>query len=68
VNLWYTAWYAPDPHCQLKLQTTPEQFRALRHTQLAYRDALNSVSRYAFAHGKMIDTPPHTWGRFSGYA
>jgi IS605 OrfB family transposase len=38
---------------KLKLQTTPEQFRALRTTQLAYRDALNYVSRYAFAHGKM---------------
>ena len=38
---------------KLKLHTTPEQFHALRHTQLAYRDALNFVSRYAFAHGKM---------------
>ncbi len=38
---------------KLKLQATPEQFRALRTTQLAYRDALNFVSRYAFAHGKM---------------
>ncbi len=38
---------------KVKLQTTPEQFQALRHTQLAYRDALNFVSRYAFAHGKM---------------
>jgi IS605 OrfB family transposase len=38
---------------KLKLQTTPEQFRALRATQLAYRDALNYVSRYAFAHGKL---------------
>jgi putative transposase len=37
---------------KLKLCTTPEQFRALRQTQLAYRDALNFVSRYAFAHGK----------------
>src|SRR5215469_4637307 len=35
------------------LQTTPQQFRALRQTQLAYRDALNYVSRSAFAHGKM---------------
>jgi hypothetical protein len=26
---------------KLKLHTTPEQFRALRQTQLAYRDALN---------------------------
>jgi IS605 OrfB family transposase len=38
---------------KLKLQTTPDQFRALRQAQLAYRDALNHVSRYAFAHGKM---------------
>ncbi len=37
---------------KLKLHTTPSQFRALRQTQLAYRDALNAVSRYAFAHGK----------------
>ena len=38
---------------KLKLETTPDQFQALRQTQLAYRDALNAVSRYAFAHGKM---------------
>jgi putative transposase len=38
---------------KLKLQTTPEQFQALRMTQLAYRDALNYVSQYAYAHGKM---------------
>jgi putative transposase len=38
---------------KLKLQTTPEQFAALRITQLAYRDALNHVSKYSFAHGKM---------------
>ena len=38
---------------KLKLQTTPEQFQALRATQVAYRDALNYVSRYAFEHGKM---------------
>jgi putative transposase len=41
---------------KLKLHATPEQFRALRRTQLAYRDALNYVSRYAFAHGKMSNT------------
>jgi predicted transposase len=41
---------------KLKLHTTPDQFRALRATQLAYRDALNYVSRYAFAHGKMSNT------------
>ena len=38
---------------KLKLHTTPAQFQALRVTQLAYRDALNHVSRYAYAHGKM---------------
>ena len=38
---------------KLKLHTTPEQFQALRATQLAYRDALNHVSQYSFAHGKM---------------
>src|SRR5712691_6347349 len=37
---------------KLKLHTTPAQFAALRKTQLAYRDALNEVSRYAFEHGK----------------
>ncbi len=37
---------------KLKLLTTREQFEALRRTQLAYRDALNAVSRYAFAQGK----------------
>jgi transposase len=37
---------------KLKLHPTPEQFRALRQTQLAYLDALNFVSRYAFAQGK----------------
>jgi putative transposase len=37
---------------KLKLLTTPEQFAALRQTILAYRDALNMVSRHAFAHGK----------------
>ncbi len=37
---------------KLKLLTTPEQHQSLRQTQLAYRDALNSVSRYAFEHGK----------------
>jgi len=38
---------------KLKLTTTPEQFAALRATQLAYRDALNFVSRYSFEHGKI---------------
>src|SRR2546423_3291556 len=38
---------------KLKLKTDAAQFKALRATQLAYRDALNSVSQYAFEHGKM---------------
>jgi putative transposase len=38
---------------KLKLHTDAEQFKALRATQLAYRDGLNYVSRYAFEHGKM---------------
>jgi putative transposase len=37
---------------KLTLQTTQEQFQALRRAQLGYRDALNVVSRYAFEHGK----------------
>jgi IS605 OrfB family transposase len=37
---------------KLKLITTPEQFAALRATQLAYRDGLNAVSCYAFEQGK----------------
>jgi putative transposase len=40
---------------KLKLITTPEQLQALRQTQLAYRDALNAVSRYAFEQGKTSD-------------
>ena len=32
--------------------TTPEQVAPLRETQLAYRDALNAVSCYAFEQGK----------------
>lgn len=38
---------------KLKLLTAPEQHHLLRQTQLAYRDALNFVSRYAFAQGKI---------------
>jgi predicted transposase len=37
---------------KLKLYTTPEQFAQLRATQLAYQDALNFVSQYAFEHSK----------------
>lgn len=41
---------------KLKLNTTPEQFSALRTTQLAYRDALNAVSKHAYEHGKISNT------------
>src|SRR5215470_8457825 len=37
---------------KLKLTTTPDQFKLLRATQLAYRAGLNQVSQFAFAHGK----------------
>src|SRR5260370_6555641 len=38
---------------KLKLNTTLEQHQVVRQTHLASRDALNYVSAYAFAHGKM---------------
>src|SRR5947209_13082211 len=40
---------------KLKLLTTPEQRHELRQTQLAYRETLNFVSKYAFKHGKMAN-------------
>jgi putative transposase len=49
----YTALMKQIITAKLKLQTDPAQFQALRVTQLAYRDALNYVSRYAFQHGKI---------------
>src|SRR6266516_363827 len=53
VNICYTPLMKTTLTAKLKLHTTPEQFQALRTTQLVYRDALNYVSRYAFEHGKM---------------
>ncbi len=50
---WYICSMKQTLVAKLKLQTTPEQLAALRATQLAYRDGLNYVSRYAFEHGKM---------------
>jgi IS605 OrfB family transposase len=41
---------------KLKLTATREQFALLRQTQLAYRDGLNFVSAYSFAHGKTSNT------------
>jgi len=38
---------------KLQLNTTREQFAQLRAIQLAYRDACNFVSKYAFEHEKM---------------
>jgi putative transposase len=53
VNIWYICSMNTTLTAKLKLHTDPAQFQALRATQLAYRDALNYVSRYAFEHGKM---------------
>jgi putative transposase len=55
-KLWYTRSLHATLTAKRKLRTTREQFRALRQTQLASRDALNFVSRYAFAHGKLSNT------------
>jgi hypothetical protein len=46
---------------KLKLHTHTEQFQALRATQLAYRDALNHVSRYSA--GAWQDEQPDTVAR-----
>jgi hypothetical protein len=56
LQLWYTRSLYATLTAKRKLHTTPAQFRTLRHSQLAYRDALNFVSRYAFAHGKLSNT------------
>src|SRR5690242_8650825 len=53
VKIWYTRSMKQVISAKLKLQTTADQFAALRQTQLAYRDALNYVSRYSFEHGKI---------------
>jgi len=45
--------------------TTPDQFQALRTTQLAYRDALNAVSSYAFEQGKTSSTVALHRGMYS---
>src|SRR5215471_3916952 len=51
-ELLYTCSMKVTMTAKLKLHPTPEQFQALRQTQLAYRGALNFVSQYSFAHGK----------------
>jgi IS605 OrfB family transposase len=53
VKLCYTLLMKHIISAKLKLHTNPEQYTALRATQLAYRNALNAVSQYAFEHGKM---------------
>jgi len=53
LKIWYICSMKQLMTAKLKLHTTPEQFKALRTTQLAYRDALNFVSQYAFQHSKM---------------
>src|SRR5260370_3806860 len=50
---------------KLKLLPTTEQFQALRQTQLAYRDALNAVSQYAFEHGKTSSNITLHRGRYA---
>jgi putative transposase len=42
----------PNSQAQIADQSCPVP-STVRHTQLAYRDALNYVSQYAFEHGKM---------------
>src|SRR5438128_8865722 len=51
VKIWYICSMKQVISAKLKLHPTHSQFAALRQTQLAYRDALNYVSRYSFAHG-----------------
>jgi putative transposase len=53
VNMDYTLPMKQILTAKLKLQTDPAQFQALRATQLRYRDALNYVSQYSFAQGKI---------------
>ena len=48
----------------LKLHITPERVRALRQTQLAYRDALNHVNRYAFVHSKISTSVGLQYGAY----
>ncbi len=50
---------------KLKLLPTTEQFQALRQTQLAYRDALNAVSQYAFEQGKTSSNITLHRGRYA---
>src|SRR5712692_5842002 len=51
-NILYSS-YETTHDRQTQIAYNAAQFQALRATQLAYRDALNFVSRYAYAHGKM---------------
>src|SRR5260370_11925743 len=50
---------------KLKLLPTTEQFQALRQTQLAYRDALNAVSQYAFEDAKTSSNITLHRGRYA---
>ena len=50
---------------KLKLKTNAQQKSALRATQLAYRDALNYASRYAFTHHKMSNKVAIQEGTYS---
>ena len=55
IKLYHTACMITTVTAKLKLPATPAQFRPLRATQLAYRDALNFVSRYTFAHATLTN-------------
>ncbi len=51
---------------KLKLHTTPEQFAALRATQLAYRDSLNFVSQYKVRQNADARKAGYTRKRYKG--
>ena len=53
VGLSHYAATALSARCSKIPLISPEQLQAFRETQLAYRDALNAVSHYAFEQGKI---------------
>src|SRR5262249_53804319 len=55
-RVWHTCSMNSTLSAKLQVHTTPDQFRALRRRQLAYRAALNDVSRSACEHGKLSNT------------
>ncbi len=65
MKLWHTRVMKQTITTKLKLHTYSAQFKALRATQLAYRDALNYASRYAFEHHKMSNKVAIQEGTYS---